>query len=61
MDKQYRVSNWLNTEEMREVFGVQKKHDGKWVNCIMSGGIICFDTVAEAEAAIKDASTPFED
>lgn len=61
MSKDYRVSQRLNTERMEQVFGVQKKHDGKWTNCIMSGGIICFDTKQEAKDAIKEASTPFKD
>lgn len=51
----FRKFDWLNTDTLKTVFGVQAKieHQARWANLAENGKPVFFDTEIERDAKIK--------
>jgi len=55
----YRVSDWINTNTMQPVFGIQhNKERGKWVNCAVDGTALLYTKRETAERHCRWLNDP---
>jgi hypothetical protein len=50
----FKVSNWVDTKELKEVFGIKVKYQGKWMNAAENGEAMFFDSKEKAQQKIKE-------
>lgn len=49
-------TTWCDTKNLRPVFGIKVRVDGKWLNVMDNSGPLFFDTEAERDAKRKELS-----
>jgi len=51
---QFRAHDWMDTKEMKMMYGVQGLTEDRWAHCHTKGVPLLFDTKEERDQWIKD-------
>jgi len=49
-----RKSTWLDTDKMKEVFGIKVKYEGRWLDAGDDNGVLFFDTEEERDIKLNE-------